>query len=229
MNKGQLKVTKFVREVNTLENQDPFNDVIQTEEELRDITGHPSKLVTNKVIHFLDHHCIDIISKSPFITLSTSDDKGYCDGSPRGDYPGFVQVIDERKLVIPERPGNRRMDSIRNILSNPRIGILFMIPGLEETLRINGKASVTHDDDFLEKMAYKGKKPVLGIGVVVEECLIHCAKSFKRAHLWEPPFWAEKETLPKAAKILVEHAKLLNVDEKEMNNQLQESYRKGLY
>ncbi|MHA7966727.1 MSMEG_1061 family FMN-dependent PPOX-type flavoprotein [Paenibacillus sp. CAU 1782] len=115
--------------------------------------------------------------------LSTSDDKGFCDVSPRGDMPGSVTILDEKHFVIPERPGNRRIDSMRNILLNPRVGIIFIIPGLEETLRINGKAFVIKDNEILDLMKTNDKKPLLGIGVEVEECFIHCAKAFKRSKL----------------------------------------------
>lgn len=206
-----------------------FPNTIQTIEELREITGNPSELVNNKVISYLDEHCRDFITKSPFLTISTADEFGSCDVSPRGDAAGFVYVLNEKQLIIPERPGNKRMDSMRNILSNPNIGLLFLIPGLGETLRINGKASVIHDEELLEKMAVNGKSPLLGISVDVEECFIHCAKAFKRSELWNPETWADKEELPKGAKILAAHAKLPNVDEEAIGKILEKSYRDTLY
>jgi len=162
-----------------------FREIVKTEEELRSITGYPSELVKRKAISYIDHHCRDFISRSPFVIISTSDSSGSCDASPRGDMPGFVLVLDEKRLVIPERPGNRRIDSMRNILSNPQIGLLFLIPGLGETLRINGKAFLVKDGDLLEQMTVQGKKPLIGIVVEVEECFIHCAKAFKRSRFWE--------------------------------------------
>ncbi|WP_332634941.1 MSMEG_1061 family FMN-dependent PPOX-type flavoprotein [Halalkalibacter flavus] len=145
-----------------------FENTIDTEEQLRQIIGFPSELVNKKVISYLDQNCLEFISKSPFLVISTSDKLGFCDVSPRGDDEGFVQVINEKHLIIPERPGNKKIDSMRNILSNPRIGLLFFIPGLGETLRVNGKATLVTDDNLLDKMAIKGKKPLLGIGVEVE-------------------------------------------------------------
>lgn len=212
-----------------MKTESTFPNTIKTVEELRGITGNPSELVNNKVISYMDEHCRGFIAESPFLTLSTADESGFCDVSPRGDKAGFVYVLNDKQLIIPERPGNKRMDSMRNILSNPNIGLLFLIPGLGETLRINGKASVIHDEELLEKMAVNGKSPLLGIGVDVEECFIHCAKAFKRSELWNPETWADKEELPKGAKILAAHAKLPNVDEEAIGKILEKSYRDTLY
>lgn len=206
-----------------------FPNTVKTVEELWELTGQPSELVRNKVISYVDGHCRDFIANSPFLTMATADESGFCDVSPRGDAPGFVHVLNESQLIIPERPGNKRMDSMRNILSNPAIGLLFFIPGLGETLRINGKASVISDEELLEKMAVEGKRPLLGIGIDVEECFIHCAKAFRRSGLWNPETWAEKEELPKGAKILAAHAKLPNVDEEAIGKLLEKSYRDTLY
>lgn len=206
--------------------QQRFRDTINSEEELRAIIGFPSKLVENKVISFLDTHCQDYISKSPFLLISTADQKGFCDVSPRGDKPGFVQILDDKHLVIPERPGNRKIDSMRNILSNARVGLIFIIPGMEETLRVNGKAMLVKDEDLLDSMKVKERKPLLAIGVEVEECFIHCAKAFKRSSLWDANSWIDKESMPSAAKILSDHAKFSNQDVVEL---LEESYTKRLY
>ena len=212
-----------------MEKVNVFEYSIKSEEELRSIIGYPSELVNKKVISQLDHHCIDFISKSPFLVLSTSDNFGYCDASPRGDQPGFVQVLNEKQLIIPERPGNKRIDTLRNILSNPRVGLLFFIPGLGETLRINGHATIVKDEELLMTMAVSGKTPLLGISVEVDECFIHCAKAFKRSGLWEPETWADKEELPRAAKILLEHAKLPDSSEESIQKRLEDGYKNRLY
>ncbi|SDY00430.1 pyridoxamine 5'-phosphate oxidase family protein [Paenibacillus sp. CF384] len=206
-----------------------YNDVIETEEELRALIGFPSELVSRKTITHLDHHCTDFISRSPFMVISTADSNGSCDVSPRGDYPGFVLIQNERRLVIPERPGNKRSDSLRNILSNPQIGLLFMIPGLGETLRINGQALLVKDDELLEQMAYNGRKPLLGIAVDVEECFVHCAKAFIRSGLWNPDSWADKESLPSASRIIADHASLPGSDEEVVARRLEEGYAQRLY
>ncbi|MBY0597959.1 pyridoxamine 5'-phosphate oxidase family protein [Bacillus bingmayongensis] len=205
-----------------------INSFISTEEELRLILGYPSERAVKKVIPSLDHHCRDFLSKSPFLVMSTSDKFGHCDASPKGDAPGFVYVLNENQIVIPERPGNRRVDSILNILSNPRIGLIFFIPGLGESLRINGRATITKDEEILEKMQVNGRSPLVGIVVEIEECFIHCAKAFIRSKLWNPDSWLEKEELPSAARILVDHAKV-NANEEEVARSLEESYTKRLY
>ncbi|MBP3951560.1 pyridoxamine 5'-phosphate oxidase family protein [Bacillus suaedae] len=206
-----------------------FNNTIRTEKELRSLIGFPSELVKNKAITYLDENCREFISKSPFVLLSTSDQNGHCDVSPRGDKSGFVQVLSEKQLVIPERPGNKRIDSMRNIITNPKVGLLFLIPGLGETLRVNGKATLVTDDLLLERMKVNGKKPLLAIGVEVEECFIHCAKAFKRSHLWEPDSWMDRELLPSAAQIVFAHAKLPNTSVESIQARLEESYSKRLY
>ncbi|TFE02246.1 pyridoxamine 5'-phosphate oxidase family protein [Jeotgalibacillus salarius] len=202
---------------------------IKTEEQLREYLGEPSQLVQNKVIDHLDEHCRSFISKSPFLTISTADVNGYCDASPRGDAPGFVVVEDEQHLLIPERPGNKRADSLSNLLENPRIGLLFMIPGLGETLRINGRAVLITEPSTLEKMAVNGKSPLLAIKVSVDECFIHCAKAFIRSGLWKPDSWLEKEELPKPARAIQAHAKLPNLTEEGVEEKLKNSYENKLY
>lgn len=206
-----------------------YKETICTEDELRSMMGFPSELVKNKTISTIDYHCRDFISKSPFLVLSTSDKEGYCDVSPRGDLPGFVHVLNENQLVIPERPGNKRMDSMRNILSNPRVGLIFFIPGLGETLRVNGQATLIKDPEILESMSVKGKSPLVGIAVEVEECFIHCAKAFIRSGLWDPSSWREKELLPSVASIISDHVNLPNTTAKTVEEGLKESYKERLY
>ncbi|WP_226665255.1 pyridoxamine 5'-phosphate oxidase family protein [Metabacillus litoralis] len=209
-----------------------FKDMIITQKEFEDFraeVGTPSERATNKVISHIDDHCREFISKSPFLTISTSNSKGQCDVSPRGDAPGFVTVLDDHHLFIPERPGNKRMDSIHNIISNPHIGLLFFIPTLGETLRVNGKAYLTRDPDLLEKSKVNGKIPLFGIGVIVEECYAHCAKAFIRSGLWNPETWNGKDSLPSMPKMLVAHAKIPNSTAEEVEKDLQVSYTERLY
>jgi uncharacterized protein len=201
--------------------------LVHSDEELEELIGQPSPLAKNKVIFYLDSHVIDFLLKSPLVILSTSDSNGFCDASPRGDAAGFIKVIDDHTFIIPERPGNKRLDSIRNILHNPKIGLLFLIPGLNETLRINGSAFITKDRNLLEQMNVAEKTPKLGIIVKVDECFIHCAKAFIRSNLWDSTSWKSK--LPNAAKILVTHAKSLQTNVKKVQEQLEESYTKRLY
>jgi PPOX class probable FMN-dependent enzyme len=206
-----------------------FKNMISSEDELRALLGYPSELVQNKVIDHLDKHGLEFISKSPFLLMATSDKNGRCDVSPRGDAPGFVRVLNETHIVIPERPGNRRMDSMRNILSNPKVGLIFIIPGLEETLRINGHACIIRDEELLKQMEANGKMPVVSIGVSIEECFVHCAKAFKRSNLWNPDTWMHKDGLPNIAKMIADHAKLPGMDAEKIAEALQDSYTNRLY
>ncbi|KAB2329932.1 pyridoxamine 5'-phosphate oxidase family protein [Cytobacillus depressus] len=206
-----------------------FKETISSEEELRELLGTPSRNVANKVINHLDHHCREFIAKSPIVFISTADANGHCDSSPRGDAPGFVHLLDDQYLVIPERPGNKRMDSLRNIIANPYIGLIFVIPGLEETLRVNGKAAIIKDSNILKKMEAHGKTPMLGIAVQVEECYIHCAKAFKRSKLWHHETWLSKAQLPSPSQILADHINLPDVNSETIQASLVESYSKRLY
>ncbi|WMT39598.1 pyridoxamine 5'-phosphate oxidase family protein [Paenibacillus sp. D2_2] len=208
--------------------QMPFKEIVSSEAEIRDLLGYPSEIVKKKAIQYLDAHCRNFISMSPLLFISTADDQGLCDVSPRGDVPGSVLVLDEKYLVIPERPGNRRNDSLRNILLNPRIGMIFIIPGLEETLRINGKAFVIKDQDILEQMKSRDKQPLLGIGVEVEECFIHCAKAFKRSKVWDTQSWADNDALPSVSAILKDHVNSIEFTEDVIRKGLEESYEKRL-
>lgn len=207
----------------------PFKEILTSENQIREILGYPSDLVNRKSINRIDKHCLNFIALSPLLFLATADNTGNCDVSPRGDAPGAVLVLDEKHLVIPERPGNRRVDSLKNILLNPQIGILFIIPGLGETLRINGTAYVIKDEDILKKMKAHEKQPVLGIGVRVEECFIHCAKAFMRSKTWESESWKQKDSLPSVSSILSDHLNSTEYTEESIRQGFQESYKTRLY
>jgi hypothetical protein len=149
-----------------------------------------------KEIPALDAHSRTFIAQSPFLLLGTSSADGRCDVSPKGDAPGFVRVLDDHHLVIPDRPGNKRLDGMRNILSNPHVGIIFLVPGNDFTLRVNGRACITRDPEMLRTLAAQGKTPRLAIGVEVEEVFLHCARSFRRGRLWDQASWPGAEALP---------------------------------
>lgn len=206
-----------------------FKQIVSTEDELREITGQPGAVINKKVIDHIDDHCRDFIGKAPFLTIGTTNGEGSTDVSPRGDAPGFVHIIDEKHIIIPERPGNRRMDSIINIFSHPYVGVLFFIPGLGETLRVNGKACIIKDEKLLEPMTVQGKRPLLGIGIQVEECFIHCAKAFIRSGLWKPDTWETKENLPNPAQILKDHIQLPELETKAIEEDLKLAYKHTLY
>ena len=186
---------------------DAFEHVITSEQELRDMLGVPSTRAVLKERSTLDSHCVAFIERCPFVLIATSGQDGRCDVSPKGDAPGFVRVLDERRVVIPDRPGNKRLDSMRNLLANPQIGLLFLIPGREETLRVNGRAWITRDPRLLELGVVDDKRPALAIGVEVQECFLHCAKAFRRAQLWTPDSWPAPDALPSMACMLFDQIK----------------------
>lgn len=207
----------------------PFRDVVTSADELRAMIGEPSEIALRKQVATIDVHCREFIGRSPFVLLATSDGAGRCDVSPKGDAPGFVLVLDDRHLAIPDRPGNRRLDGMRNLVENPHVGLIFLVPGKEETLRVNGRAWIVRDEALLERMAFKGKRPQLAIGVQVEECFMHCAKAFKRSKLWDAGQWPDLTALAPAARMLLDHAKPEGMTLEQMERRLQEGYEKNLY
>jgi hypothetical protein len=190
-----------------------FRKIIRSEDQMRETLGYPSEIVTRKTINYIDEHCRSFIEKSPFITIATSDLAGNLDVSPKGDPSGFVKILDEKTLAIPDRPGNAKADTLTNIIKNPNIGLIFLIPGVRETLRINGGAKIVQDQWVLEQLEVDGKKPSFAIIVTVKEAFMHCAKCIIRSKLWQVDN-AKKDSVPSLAKVLVEHGKLeISVDE----------------
>ena len=179
-------------------------DRIGSEQQLRALHAPPSDLVKRKCVDRLDRHARDFVALSPFLVLGTANAKGEADVSPRGDPPGFVKVLDDRTLLIPDRPGNNLLDSLSNILANPEVGLLFVIPGFDETLRVNGRADVVRDPALLAPLAVEGKAPKVAIRVAVREVYLHCAKSFRRARLWDPAAQVPRKTLPTLAKMVMD-------------------------
>ena len=150
----------------------------------------------------LDQHCRAFIARSSFLLIATAGADGRCDISPKGDAPGFVLVLDDRRLVIPDRPGNKRLDGMKNLLANPHVGLVFLVPGREETLRVNGRAWITCDPELLGRSVVQGRTPSLAIGVEVEQCFLHCAKAFRRSQLWTHEQWPGPDALPSLACVL---------------------------
>jgi uncharacterized protein len=185
-----------------------FNDVITTEEQIRELIGRPNERVIKKEIAYLDVHSRAFIARSPFVLIASSDAEGRLDVSPKGDPAGFVRVLNDRTLVIPERPGNRRADTLLNILHNPRVGLLFLIPGKQETLRVNGRALIVRDLGVREPLVVNGKLPDLAIVVGVEQVFMHCAKCVIRSKLWDPQAWPDQSGLASLAQAIVEQAQL---------------------
>jgi uncharacterized protein len=185
-----------------------FHDIISSEEELRTVLGHPSHRVLSKVTPILDEHCRRFIARSPFVLVASADTAGNIDVSPKGDPAGFVHVLDDRTLAIPDRPGNRRIDTFRNVLQNPKIGVLFIVPGKPETLRVGGNALIVRDVKLRERMAVRGKLPDFALVVSVVEAFFHCPKCMIRSKIWEPDAWPSLDGLPSLAEAMVTHANL---------------------
>jgi len=208
---------------------DLFNDRITTPDELAALLGTPSQLSLKKQLAALDDGMRRFIAHSPFMVLSTHSRDGRCDASPRGDGPGFVGVVDEKTLLVPDRPGNKRVDSFKNILETGHVGLLFLVPGYGETLRVNGRAALIRDPERLAPLAAQGKTPTLAIAVEVEECYLQCAKAIFRSKLWEPHAKADLETMPCAAEMLVTQTQLAEFDVPAMQKLLDNAYRNNLY
>lgn len=206
-----------------------FKRVVTSERELRELLGSPSERAVKKDLAALDEHGRAFIARSPFMLLATSNGAGRCDVSPKGDAPGFVRVLDDRHLVIPDRPGNKRLDGMRNLLQNPHVGMIFLIPGREETLRVNGRAWIVRDDELLASLAVQGKPPVLAIAVEVEECYFHCPKAFLRSQLWEPERWPDGAALPSMARVLYDQVRPAGKTLEEYQRESEENLRRTLY
>ena len=199
---------------------------ITDEASLRALHFQPMLRATDKILRTLDKYCRRIISLSPFCIVATQGPNG-ADVSPRGDPAGFVRVLDERTLLVPDRVGNNRLDSMTNLLVNPRIGMLFLVPGMNETLRINGTARITDDARLLAPSAIKDRAPKVGLIVTVEEAFLHCAKALTRAALWDGNRHVDRSILPSYAQMLLEHVKGLTHEENERQSKIMAE--RGLY
>ncbi|MGZ4676980.1 MAG: pyridoxamine 5'-phosphate oxidase family protein [Acidimicrobiia bacterium] len=181
----------------------PLTDAtVDTEEQLRDLIGHPSELVCTKVTDALNDLTRQYVERSPFLCIATADAAGACDLSPRGDPAGFVRILDEHTLLLPERPGNRIADTLTNILANPHVGLLFLVPGATETFRVNGRATLTTDADLLAPCAVEGTIPRLGIIVDIDEAYTQCSKALLRSSLWDPERFVTQADLPSNGQIM---------------------------
>ncbi len=199
---------------------------ITDETSLRKLHHQPMSRATDKVLRTLDQHCRQIISLSPFCVVSTQGPNG-ADISPRGDPPGFVRELDERTLLLPDRVGNNRLDAMTNLLVNPQIGVLFLVPGMNETLRINGTARITDDARVLAASAINGRAPKVGLVIAIEEAFLHCPKAFIRSGLWDPTRHIDRAILPTYAQMLLDHVAGLTVEENERQTEVMAE--RGLY
>lgn len=203
-----------------------FRQVIQSEAELREILGYAGRIAQDKVISEIDDICRAFIEKSPFVLLGSMDAHGNMDVSPKGDPAGFVQVMDRNTLLIPDRPGNRRGDTLSNLLQNPSIGLLFLVPGRSDTLRVNGTAQIVRDEDLRERFIMQGKAPLFVIAVTVREAFFHCTKCVVRSSLWSSE--SRPDALVSLGTAIIEHASL-EISVEEADAMVVEDEMTGLY
>jgi PPOX class probable FMN-dependent enzyme len=203
---------------------------IESEADLRAVLGRPAELVLGKIADRLNELTRQFIERSPFLCIATSAPDGRCDVSPRGDPAGFVRILDDRTLLLPDRPGNRIADTLRNILANPQVGLLFLVPGVGDTFRVNGRASIVDDSELLAACAIEGSVPALGILVEIEEAYTQCPKALIRSDLWNPERHVDRSELPSMGEIM-RSLQGEKVDPAEYDRARAERYarREGLY
>jgi PPOX class probable FMN-dependent enzyme len=200
---------------------------ITSTETLRDHYDPPSKRAVQKQIDHIDKHCRAFIALSPFLVIGTQGSDGLGDVSPKGDAPGFVLVKDEKTLVIPDRPGNNRTDTLLNLLDNPGVGLIFLVPGMNETLRVNGTARIVTDPDVLAEMQVNGRPPLSALVVDVKEAYLHCAKALIRSKLWADDHKIERKTFPSLGQIITDQ--IGYGDAEAADASIEEAYRTKLY
>ena len=203
-------------------------NALQSEDELRGYFPVSVERAKLKVLDGLDRHCIDFIARSPFLCIGTSRPDGCSDVSPRGDPPGFVHVADANTLLIPDRPGNNRLDTMSNIMHNPKVGLLFFIPGLGETLRVNGDARIIDDEAELARFEFRRHIPRVAIAVTVREAFVHCAKAIRRSRLWEEDAKIDPKSFTRIGDIISDHIKGRKSGD-EIEEILKENYRTQMY
>jgi PPOX class probable FMN-dependent enzyme len=204
---------------------------IKTVEEYRELRGDSHQMIYDKSMTVIDEHIRDFLALSTFLTVASIDAEGRMDVSPKGDPPGFVKVVDERTIAIPEREGNRRADTFTNVLQIPSVGLIFFVPGMDETMRINGTATLTTDPELLATMEYKGHTPVLAMLVHVEEAFIHCGKAPKRGRLWDADAQIDRSIYPKIGEVMFDHGKYEKYDitRERITEIAQEDYQDNVY
>jgi len=203
-------------------------DFITSRDELRTHYGNVSERAQRKELRALDPHAKDFLKRSPFVLIGSSDRDGNADVTPKGDRPGFVAVLDDTTIAVPDRPGNNRLDTWENVIVNPAVGLLFLIPGMDETLRINGDARITVDSGLRERLAADGKLPATVMVVAIKAVYMHCAKAFMRSELWKPGTWPERSSLPTLGQILKDQLALADSAEATDRN-LAEAYRASMW
>lgn len=203
-------------------------EFITTREGLREHYREASGNAVKKELRALDPHAVRFIANSPFVLIGSSDGNGNADVTPKGDKPGFVTVLDERTIAIPDRPGNNRLDTLENVIANPAVGLLFLIPGMNETLRINGQAKITADPGLRAKLAVEGKEPATAMIVTVKAVYMHCAKAFMRSELWNPASWPPRAAMPTLGEILKDQIAFA-ATAAETDEWLDDAYKKSMW
>ena len=211
-----------------------FEEVITSEAELRTLYREPHAGAVRKQIDALDDNCRAFIAHSPLVLIGTTGPDGSCDVSPKGGPPGFVTVLDEGRLAIPDLSGNNRLDSMRNLVAGAASGgagvaLLFVIPGLDETLRVNGRGFVVRDADVLDRCAVLDRRPRVAVGIAVEEAFIHCAKAFRRGSVWSPAEWPDRSSLPPIACIVRDHVRIDGLTAEQVQSSLDDNYATTLW
>lgn len=206
--------------------------IVADEATLRALFPPTHELAALKCLDHLDAHARAFIARSPFLCLGTQDAEGQADVSPRGDPSGFVEVLGPRHLAIPDRPGNNRLDSLANITHCPEVGLLFLVPGYDETLRVNGTAQLSTDPELLARMAINDRRPTIAIVVEVTEVFLHCAKALRRSRLWDPSSLQDRKQMPSLMHMLLDQTKGAPEDDAQMralDDALEEGYKTSMY
>lgn len=201
---------------------------IESREELRKVYPPPGDLPLRKELRRLDAHARKFLDLSPFVLIGTQDRDGNADVTPKGDRPGFAQALDDYTILVPDRPGNNRLDSWENLLINPSIGMLFVIPGMNETLRVNGEARLTVDDELRLRLAVDGRPAISVLVVKIGAVYLHCAKAFMRSKLWDHEAWPARSEMPTLGEILRDQLALPQ-NTAELDSALAESYRRTMW
>lgn len=212
----------------TIDLDEAKRDAVSSIDTLHAIVGDPAAVSVDKVQSGMSPRVMDFVRQSPFYLLATANEDGVCDVSPRGDPAGEVRIVDDRTLVLPDRQGNNRVDSLRNLVTNPSIGLLFLVPGSDETLRVNGTATLSRHAPLLEQMEMQGKVPRLALIVEIAEVYMHCGRAFRRSQLWDPASWPAQEDVPSMAAVLKEQLEMPG-DLADLERERSEKYDRTLY